>query len=89
MPMQGLIDAQLATRRLSVRTADVVYVKSVFEANEGIGTLFGEHGGELIVATPRSQEARLDRLLEDLRAEIGAVVGAVASWETPPREFER
>jgi hypothetical protein len=59
---------------VSVRKKDVVYVKAILEASEGIGALFAERGGELVVAAPVSRESALDELLADLVAEIGAVV---------------
>src|SRR5690606_29170819 len=75
MSAAGLIDSDLVTRRLSLRASDVVFAKSILEASEGVGVLFGERGGELIAAAPRSRCAELDRLLFDLCRELGAVVG--------------
>ncbi len=77
MPVPPLLDADLATRRFSVRAADVVYVKGVLEASEGLGVLFGERGGELTLATTKSRLAELDRLLIDLQREIGGELRGV------------
>ncbi len=74
MSLVGLIDADLVTRRLCLRASDVVFAKGILEASEGVGVLFGERGGELIVATPSSRAAELDRLLADLCAEIDGMV---------------
>lgn len=74
MSAAGLIDSDLVTRRLSLRASDVVFAKGILEASEGVGVLFGERGGELIAAAPRSRGAELDRVLSDLCREIGAVV---------------
>jgi hypothetical protein len=52
----------------------VVFVKGIFEASEGLGALFAEHGGELVIAAPASREAELDELLSDLTRELGARV---------------
>jgi hypothetical protein len=74
VPTAPLLDADLIARHVDVRTEDVVYVKGIFEASEGLGALFAEQGGELVIATPRSRVRELDELLTDLSDEIGAVV---------------
>ena len=68
-------------RRLYVVARDVVYVKGILEASEGLGALFAEQGGDLVVAAPVSRAAALDELLHDLVAELGATL-EVASDET-------
>lgn len=83
MSVAGLIDSDLVTRRLCLRASDVVFAKGILEASEGVGVLFGERGGELIVATPRSRIEELDRVLADLGAELDAVV------ETPSQDEAR
>ena len=72
--VEALLDADLVARSVSVRRQDVVYVKGIFEASEGLGAMFAERGGELVIAAPRSRAAELDELLSDLNAEIGAVI---------------
>jgi hypothetical protein len=57
-------------RHLRVPPPDVVFVKGIIEASEGLGALFAEAGGELAIAVPRGREADLARLLEDLAGEI-------------------
>lgn len=57
-----------------MRDKDVVYVKGIFEASDGLGALFAERGGELIIAAPLSREEELDELLGDLERELQAVV---------------
>jgi hypothetical protein len=74
MPALPLLDADLIARHVDVRAEDVVYVKGIFEASEGLAALFAERGGELVIAAPRSRVRELDELLSDLRDEIGAVV---------------
>jgi hypothetical protein len=74
VPVPALLDADLVARSVSVRAEDVVYVKGIFEASEGLGALFAERGGELVIAAPRSRADELDELLEDLKTEIGAVI---------------
>jgi hypothetical protein len=70
----GLIDSDLVTRRVRVRAEDVVFVKGIFEASEGLGAMFAEHGGDLVVAAHASRAGELDELLTDLALEFGAVV---------------
>lgn len=62
------------TRAVRVRARDVVFVKGIFEASEGLGGLFAERGGELVIFAHPSREAELDELLDDLAREIGAEV---------------
>lgn len=68
--VQPLLDVDLYTRRIRVRARDVVYIKGVFEAWEGLGALFGEGGNELVIATPHSQRQELDEVLDDLLHEL-------------------
>jgi hypothetical protein len=76
MPVAPLLSAELVARRLRVRARDVVYVKGVLEASEGVGVLFAEHGGDLVVASPRALESALEEVLADLARELGVVVEA-------------
>lgn len=56
----------------SVRVAprDVVFVKGLLEASEGLAAVFAEKGGDLILAAPRSQESELKAFIVELRAEL-------------------
>lgn len=74
MTFVSLIDADLAARRMIVEPRDVVYVKGIFEASEGVGALFAEAGGDLLIVAPLSRARELDALLRDLAAELGAIV---------------
>lgn len=58
-------------RRLSVRRRDVVFVKGILEASEGVASLFAERGGELVLAAPHERAAALDEIVRDLRLELG------------------
>jgi len=60
----------LVARRLWVHPADVVFVKGIVEASEGLAGVFAEAGGELTIAAPRGREADLSRLVEDLAREL-------------------
>jgi hypothetical protein len=60
---------------VSVRPKEVVFVKGLVEASDGLCAVFAERGGELVLAAPEGRGAELDELLADLTAEIGARVG--------------
>ncbi|HEY6558148.1 MAG TPA: DUF4911 domain-containing protein [Polyangiaceae bacterium] len=53
---------------------DVVFVKGIFEASEGLGSLFAERGGDVILAAPRSRASEFEALLRDLVTDVGAVI---------------
>jgi hypothetical protein len=72
--VRPLLDADLVTRRVRVAKREVVFVKGIFEASEGLGALFAERGGDLVIAAPVSRSAELDELLADLALELGAIV---------------
>jgi hypothetical protein len=74
VPVAPLLDRDLVCRRVLVRDKDVVFVKGIFEASEGLGALFAEKGGELIISAPLSRERELDELLADLQIELQAHV---------------
>ena len=74
LPVAPLVDHDLVCRKVLVRDKDVVFVKGIFEASEGLGALFAERGGELIISAPLSRERELDEVLTDLQSELQAVV---------------
>ena len=74
MAVVPLLGEGLISRRVVVRARDVVYVKGILEASEGVGALFAERGGDLVVAAPTSRAAALDEVLADLERELGLVV---------------
>ncbi len=65
----------MVTRAIVVRARDVVFVKGLVEASEGLAQVFAEHGGDLTLASPACREEELDALVEDLVAEVGALRG--------------
>ena len=74
MRAQPLFDHDMIARRVRVSARDVVFVKGIFEASEGLGALFAEHGGNLTLAAPLSRAAEFEVLLRDLEADLGAVI---------------
>jgi hypothetical protein len=69
--------AGMVARELTVSPPDVVFVKGLIEASEGIGALFAEHGGDLTIVAPESRWAEMAELLHDLEIEIGARLGPI------------
>lgn len=61
----------LVTHRLDVPPREVVFVKSIVEASEGIASIFATSGGNLTLAAPRERVEALRELLADLAAETG------------------
>jgi hypothetical protein len=61
----------MVTRSLVVRASDVVFVKGIVEASDGIAQVFAEHGGDLTLAAPVGREAELDELLAELAEAVG------------------
>lgn len=78
MPVPPLLDSDLVARRVRVRARDTVFVRGVLEASEGLGVLFAEHGGDLVLAAPLALASALDEVIADLVLELGAVVEPVA-----------
>jgi len=66
----------MITRRLVVRAKDVVFVKGVIEAHDGLAHVFAESGGDLTIAAAAGRDAELDELVEDLARELGGIVEA-------------
>lgn len=64
----------LVFRKVRVAPREVVFVKGVIEASEGLAVVFAERGGDLTVATLPSQKDELDRILHDLAIETGALL---------------
>ena len=74
MQLAELLDEGLIVRRLSVKNEDVVFVKGIFEASEGLCAMFAERGGDLTILVPVSRAAELDTLLNDLAHELNGVL---------------
>jgi hypothetical protein len=68
-----MVGEGMVGRRLIVRASDVVFVKGILEASEGLAQLFAEEGGDLTLAAPACREEELEGLVEDLVREVGAV----------------
>jgi hypothetical protein len=63
----------MVTRKVTIRAKDVVFLKGIVEASEGLAQVFAEKGGELTLAAPADRAKELDQLVEDLCTELGAM----------------
>jgi len=61
-------------REVTVLAADVVFVKGIVEASEGLAAVFAEQGGELSIVSPPGREAEVTELVEDLKRDVAARV---------------
>lgn len=68
-----MIGDGLVARGMRVTARDVVFVKGIVEALEGIAVVFAEKGGDLVICAPVSREKELDALVDDLCAEVGGM----------------
>jgi Domain of unknown function (DUF4911) len=60
----------MVVRRMSVAPSEVVFVKGIVEASDGVAAVFAESGGEISIVSPLGREAELAELLHDLSREI-------------------
>ncbi|MDD9970413.1 MAG: DUF4911 domain-containing protein [Myxococcales bacterium] len=60
----------LYQRRCRVQDGDVVWLRAVLEAYDGLGYLYGDGSGTVLITTTRERAAELDALLEELGREI-------------------
>ena len=65
---------ELVKRRVRVAPRDVVLVKGICEASEGLCAMFAEAGGDLVLAAPASRALELDELVRDLRSDFNAII---------------
>ena len=61
-------------RRVRVAARDVVLIKGICEASEGLCAMFAERGGDLVLSASASRARELDELVRDLCVEFAAVV---------------
>jgi hypothetical protein len=67
-------ESELVERRVTVNARDVVLVKGICEASEGLCAMFAESGGDLVLSAPRSRARDLDELIRDLEVDFRATV---------------
>ncbi len=64
----------LVERNVRVAARDVVFIKGICEASEGLCAMFAERGGDLVLSAPASRARELDDLVRDLKIDFGAEV---------------
>jgi hypothetical protein len=69
-PREQFIDPSHVTRRVVVATEEVVYVRSILEASNGVAAVYSESGGDLTLVTSHCRLAELEQLLRDLEQEL-------------------
>jgi hypothetical protein len=68
----ALIDEDMVVRAIELDCKQVVYVKSIVQASEGLCCLIADRSrGPILLVAPREREADLDRLVDDLLHELG------------------
>ena len=60
----------LVSRRLRLVDGDVVWLKAILEAHDGLGALYGDGSGIVTLTTTSSRAAELDALLNELSEEL-------------------
>lgn len=65
----------MVVRHVSVSAPEVVFVKGLVEASDGLAGVFAERGGELLLVSPFGREAELGEFISDLEADVGARLG--------------
>lgn len=68
----GEASAGMLVQGVLVRAADVVFLKGIVEASEGLASVFAERGGELTLAAPAERAEEFAELLQDLARDVGA-----------------
>lgn len=68
-PPEGVLGPGLVARRLRVGDGDVVWLRSVVEAYDGLALLYGDGSGEIMLVAPETLAADLDALISALQAE--------------------
>jgi hypothetical protein len=62
----------LVTYRVLVQPSEVVFIKSIIEASDGVASIFAESGGDLTIGAPPDRAAELHAILCDLERETTA-----------------
>jgi hypothetical protein len=70
-PVAPCVGPGMVVRRVVVASRDVVFVKGIVEALEGLAQVFAVRGGDLTIAAPSDRAEELDALVDDLCAELG------------------
>ncbi len=64
----------MVERRVSLPSREVVFLKGIIEAHDGLAQVYAEKGGELTICTTVEQAAELDALLRSLTKDIPSLL---------------
>jgi hypothetical protein len=70
MPARPPLGPGLITRRVRVADADVIWIRAILEAYDGLAFTYGDGSGVLALTTTESQARELEELLNELSAEL-------------------
>jgi hypothetical protein len=70
MSAHPLITDDLIVRDIDCEPGDVVYVKSIATAYDGLCCLFSDGDGKVQLVAPKGREAELELLVNDLLGEL-------------------
>jgi hypothetical protein len=60
----------MVSRRVSLPSPEVVFLKGILEAHDGLAQVYAEKGGQLTICTTTEQAGELDALLTSLSREL-------------------
>lgn len=69
----------LVVRRMIVPASEVVFLKGIIEARDGLAQVFAERGGDLLLAGPAVRRRAFDAMIDELAEELGAIVEPVST----------
>ena len=72
----------MIVRRVVLRAKDVVFLKGVLEASEGLAAVYALSGGDLSIVSHVSRAEELDAALHDLATEVPFLSGPYAEPPT-------
>ena len=78
--VSALVGEGMVARTILVPAREVVFVKGIIDAHEGLAQVFSDAGGELTLASPACRARELERLVADLVREFGALLMGGNSW---------
>ena len=73
--MSLLSQTELAIRPISLAAADLVFLRHILEASEGLGFVVGNKGGDVLLVSTQAMERQLDEFISDLGRELPLVEG--------------
>lgn len=87
-PRERFVDPTHVVRRVVVEVAQVVYVRGILEASNGVAAVYSEAGGDLTLVTTECRLHELETVLGDLKRELkdAWLLGPVEGSATAPEQ---